>query len=379
MIPKDVKLVSNEKIRQAKSKLMLENPYFGTLVTSLELRVNKHIINSRNLGDIFEYNDEYLEVLTIAETTTLLANAAMHQALFHTERGKDKVASVWHLASDYAVNDLLVNNGFMLPPMANYASRFEMLYAEQIYVILLGELDLKENDDEQEEERQRQKEETEIVEQDIPQELLAQEEYELLLEQLNIKLEKHGDLPKGIERFVDFKKEATISWRDELYRYVNTHAKSDYRLFPPSKKHLYRGIALPSIYAEELKIVVAIDTSASIDDELLKLFLAELYEIMQVFTHYVIELIECDAKIQNIQRLTPMEELNPTLKGGGGTSFIPVFDYVENMNEDFKFLIYFTDGKGEFPKYEPLIDTLWVMNTIEEVPFGEILVLGRMA
>lgn len=371
MIPKDVKIISNEKLDQAKTKLMLENPYFGTLITSLELRTNENIASIHNRGDVMEYNDEYLEVLSVNEVSTLLANAAMHQALFHSERGKGKVSSVWNLASDYAINDLLVENGFMLPPMANYASRFETLYAEQIYAILLGELDLQENDEPQEENQQTEQ----LSEEEIPEELLAQEEYELLLEQLNIKLEKQGDLPKGIERFVALISESKIAWRDELYRYVNAHAKSDYRMFPPSKKHLYRGIALPSIFGEELKIVVAIDTSASIDDDLLKLFLAELYEIMQVFTHYVIELIECDAAIQNIQRLTPMEPLEPTLKGGGGTDFRPVFDYVENMNEDFKFLIYFTDGKGSFPKYEPLIDVLWVMREVCDVPFGEVMEL----
>lgn len=371
MNPIDVRIETNQKLTQAKTKLMLENPYFGTLITSLELRVNENIASIHNRGDVMEYNEEYLEVLTINEVSTLLANAAMHQALFHGERGKGKVSSVWTLASDYAINDLLVDNGFMLPPMANYASRFERLYAEQIYTILLGELDLKENDDPQEEQQTEQ-----IGEEEIPEALLAQEEYELLLEQLNIKLEKHGDLPKGIERFVESKEESKIAWRDELYRYVNAHAKSDYRMFPPSKKHLYRGIALPSIYGEELKIVVAIDTSASIDDELLKLFLAELYEIMQVFTHYVIELIECDATIQNIQRLTPMEVLEPTLKGGGGTDFRPVFDHVTEENEDFKFLIYFTDGNGAFPLFEPLLDVLWVMPKRIDVPFGEVLELS---
>jgi len=369
VIPSDVNLLSNEKLTQAKTKLMLENPYFGSLISSLELRVNDKLRNTRNLGDVFEYNNEYLEVLSVNEVSTLLANAAMHQALFHTVRGKDKVSSVWYLASDYAINDLLVDNGFMLAPMANYSSRFEMLYAEEIYTILLSELDLQDNDELLDEEEQQD------LPEDMLEELLAQEEYELLVNQLNIKLEKHGDLPKGIERFVVSQGEAQISWRDELYRYVNAHAKSDYRMFPPSKKYLYRGIALPSIYGEELKIVVAIDTSASIDDELLKTFLAELYEIMQVFTHYVIELIECDASIQNIQRLTPMESLEPTLKGGGGTDFRPVFDYIENMNEDFKFLIYFTDGKGTFPQYEPLIDTLWVMNESCDVKFGEVLEL----
>jgi len=373
MIPKDVKLITNEKIDQAKTKLMLENPYFGTLITSLDLRINNDIASIQNRGDVMEYNDEYLEVLSVNEVSTLLANAAMHQALFHSERGKGKVSSVWNLASDYAINDLLVENGFMLAPMANYASRFEMLYAEQIYTILLGELDLKENDETQDKQEQQREE---ISEEEIPEELLAQEEYELLLEQLNIKLEKYGDLPKGISRFVETKFESKIAWRDELYRYVNAHAKSDYKMFPPSKKHLYRGIALPSIYGEELKIVVAIDTSASIDDELLKLFLAELYEIMQVFTHYVIELIECDATIQNIQRLTPMEPLDPTLKGGGGTDFRPVFEHVVEENEDFKFLIYFTDGKGTFPNFEPLIDVLWVMPEKVDVPFGEVLELN---
>lgn len=372
MKPVDVRFINSEKIEQAKTKLMLENPYFGTLATSIELKINNNIASFRPLGNILEYNSEYIEVLSIDEVSTILANSAMHQALFHSDRGKDKVSSVWSLASDYAINDLLVDNGFMLPPMANYASRFEMLYAEEIYTILLGELDLKDNNDSIEEEQKEQMEE----EIDISEEILAQEEYELLIEQLNIKLEKHGELPKGIERFIESIKESKISWRDELYRYVNIHAKSDYRMFPPSKKHLYRGIALPSIYGEELKIIVAVDTSASIEDELLKLFLSELYEIMQVFTHYVIELIECDASIQNIQRLTPMESLEPTLKGGGGTDFTPVFDYIENMNEDFRFLIYFTDGKGKYPKYQPLIDTLWVMNQREEVPFGEVLELG---
>ena len=365
--------MSIEKLEQAKSKLMLENPYFGTLITSLELRENHTLINKRNLGDVFEYNPEYLDVLSLNEITTLLANAAMHQALFHEDRGRDKVSSVWQLASDYAINDLLVDNGFMLPPMANYSTRFERLYTEQIYTTLLGELDIEESDEQEEQEQQKEQVEEEHIE--LKEQILSQEEYELILEQLGIKLEKQGDLPKGIERFVQSTKAPQISWQEELYRYVNIHAKSDYRMFPPSKKHLYRGIALPSIHGEELKIAVAIDTSASIDDELLKVFLAELESIMQLFTHYMIELIECDATVQNIQQLTPHEPLISTFKGGGGTDFCPVFEHLELSHEDFKFLIYFTDGKGNFPNYLPMIDVLWVMPQREEVPFGEVLLL----
>ena len=361
-------IMIEQKLIQAKTKLMLENPYFGTLVSSLSFEQNSNIASISHQNNKFIYNDEYLEVLTIDEITTHLANSAMHQALFHSTRGEGKISSIWKLASDYAINDLLIENGFVLPPLANYSSRFERLYAEEIYTILVGELDLSE-DEEPKEEQEQQTEQ-------FQEEILNSEDYELLLEQLTNKLEKQGDLPKGIERFVKTKRQAQISWRDELYRYVNSHAKSDYRMFPPSKKHLYRGIALPSIYGEELKIVVAVDTSASIDETLLELFLTELYEIMQIFPHYIIELIECDYQIQNITRLTPLEPLTTTLKGGGGTDFYPVFEYIENMHEDFKFLIYFTDGMGEFPKYEPIIDTLWVMPTLQNIPFGNILTIN---
>ena len=95
---------------------------------------------------------------------------------------------------------------------------------------------------------------------------------------------------------------------------------------------------------------------------------------MQIFPNYIIEFIEVDAKIQKITRLTPLQPLESSVKGRGGTDFRPVFEYIEDLNEDFRFLIYFTDGMGEFPKYKPLIDTLWVMPKNEiKVPFGELL------
>jgi len=364
--------MNREKIDQAKSRLMLENPYFGMLVSTLEMRENPSIASVRPRGDLMEYNDEYLEVLSVEEVMSILANSALHQALFHTDRGVGKMASVWQLASDYAINDLLVQNGFLIPPLANYSRRFERLYAEEIYTTLLGELDL------QEDETSRPKESADLTEEESPPiSLLEKKDYERLLQQLSNKRAKQGDLPKGIERLIPQVLVAQVAWRDELYRYVNTHAKSDYRMFPSSKKHLYRGMALPSIYGEELNIAVAIDTSASVDDGLLSLFLSELYEIMQVFTHYTITLIEADAKIQNIQRLTPLEPLIPTFRGGGGTDFRPVFVYLEHHHyEMMKFLIYFTDGEGEFPEMLPSMDTLWVMPESKEVPFGDVLIIN---
>lgn len=342
---------------------MLENPYFGTLVSDLKLRENENIASVDYQDDSFAYNSGYIDSLEVDEVITHLSNIAMHKALSHRDRGKGRVKSLWKLASDYAINDLLVENGFKMPPIFNYSSRFEKLYAEEIYTTLLQESDFRDRDDEMEVEKEKDKN------RDI-------EEYELFLKELENKLKKRGSLPKGIERVLGKKEKynSKISWRDRLYRYINTHSKQDYKMFPPNKKYLYRDIVLPSIYSQELKIVVAIDTSASIDRAILEIFLNELYAIMEAFPHYVIEFIEADAKIQNIIRLTPLERVDiDSLKGGGGTDFRPVFKYIERENEDFKFLIYFTDGIGSFPKDIPNIDTLWVMPKKRDVPFGEVL------
>jgi len=96
---------------------------------------------------------------------------------------------------------------------------------------------------------------------------------------------------------------------------------------------------------------------------------------MQNFQHYQIEFIECDYKIQKTTRLTPLEPIVSSVRGGGGTDFRPVFEYLEKLGENFKFLIYFSDANGVFPEKKPNIDTLWVLTKEAEVPFGEKITL----
>ncbi len=349
-----------KKLDIAKSKLMLEHPYFGSIASSLKFEKDDDIDSFKSDGEQFFYNDEYLESLSSDELAFVLANASMHKALSHKKRESSRTNWLWQLSMDYAINSILVENDLTLPPRVHYDKRFDQKYAEEIYEILKSEIDHQEESEEKSEKIQESK---------------MDDDFELFLEQLTKKLQKQGEIPKGIQRLIELKSESKINWRDELYRYVNTHAKSDYRFFPPNKKYLYLGFALPAIHAESLKITVAIDTSASVDDLLLDKFLSELSQIMQLFSNYEITLIECDAKIQNVKIYYPTEVLETTLKGGGGTDFCPVFDYIETKNLDSKFLIYFTDGIGTFPSYLPRIDTLWVMPEIIEVPFGDSLVI----
>ena len=351
-----------QKIEQAKAKLLLEQPFFGSIATNLELTKNNNIASTHYNKDTLEFNSEYIDALNIDEITTILASSAMRQALYHTNRGEGKVQSIWQVASEYAINSLLLENGFVMHPMAKFSQEFNGLYTEEIYHLLLNDYEVPE---------QEEKEEQEANEQAS----IEDSEFEILLEQIIQKIESQDKLPMGLERLIKSAKPSKISWRDLLYRYINAHAKIDYKMFPSNKKHLYRGVALPSINSEELKIAVAIDTSASIDESSLNSFLTELEAIMQSFSNYQIELIECDYKIQNTTRLTPLEPIISKVKGGGSTDFRPVFEYLEKLNEDFKFLIYFSDGEGIFPNYIPFIDTLWVLTKEASTPFGEKILL----
>jgi len=361
----------SEKLSRAKAKLMLEQPYFGMMLGAMALIPDTGISTAQYAGDSLHYNPEYLEVLTTEETMSILAHAAMTQGLYHTERISSRRDHLWQVASSYAINDLLVQNGFTLPPMAYYSSRFERLYTEQIYAILQGEQPDDLSDREAETEVEPSPEAT------IEERRMSDEAYAQLIEQVIAKLTRQGGLPEGLERFVPSLQSAQVSWRELLYRYVNSHARSDYRLFPSNKRHLYRGVALPALYGEALHIAVAIDTSASVEEETLGLFLAELEEIMQLFPHYTIEMISCDAKIQHRQTLTPMEPLVAALHGGGGTDFRPVFSLLEEEGTACRFLIYFSDGQGSFPERTPAIDTLWVLSQETEVPFGERIIIEK--
>ncbi|HGZ70343.1 MAG TPA: hypothetical protein ENK74_03010, partial [Nitratifractor sp.] len=60
----------------------------------------------------------------------------------------------------------------------------------------------------------------------------------------------------------------------------------------------------------------------------------------------------------------------------GSTDFRPAFEYLETLGEDFKFLIYFSDGEGIYPQTEPNIETLWVLTKETATPFGETIVLN---
>jgi predicted metal-dependent peptidase len=126
-----------------------------------------------------------------------------------------------------------------------------------------------------------------------------------------------------------------------------------------------------------LRIVIAIDTSGSVDESLLAEFLGEINSIMQSYPNYEIDIITADAKVQSHEVFFPGESLNYEISGGGGTDFRPVFEYIDSYIDYPTLLLYFTDGMGTYPNGDVNYDVLWIMPEEKDVPFGEVVTLNE--
>ncbi len=133
----------------------------------------------------------------------------------------------------------------------------------------------------------------------------------------------------------------------------------------------------PLEYTESYKIaqlVIAIDTSGSCSRQIVERFMAEIERILMrrenFFKKMDIHIIQCDAIIQDHVRIRAPEDWKRylkglTIKGRGGTSFIPVFNLVEKLRaagelKDLKGLLYFTDGDGAYPRRGPDYEVAFV-------------------
>ena len=153
----------------------------------------------------------------------------------------------------------------------------------------------------------------------------------------------------------------------------------------------------PLEYREDKRIrdlVIAIDTSGSVQGELVQRFLQKTFNIIKqeesFDVRFNLHIIQCDAQVQEDAVIHTQEEFdlylqNMQFHGFGGTDFRPVFHYVEKLRRERAFtelkgLLYFTDGCGIFPEKMPPYQTAFIFlerdeETLREVPPWAIRVL----
>ena len=144
-----------------------------------------------------------------------------------------------------------------------------------------------------------------------------------------------GKLPSSIERVVDQIVNVTTPWHDVLERFMVSKIKDGYSWSRPNRRFIAKNIYIPGTdYKPKMgKLVIGVDTSGSISQEVLNYFGGHINRILSTCNPESVIVVYCDAKVQAVDEYAPDDyPVQLVAHGGGGTSFKPVFDYIDNNN-----------------------------------------------
>ena len=412
------KLTAEEKLIQARMKLQKENPFFSFLTMQLNFYPSKDIetIGVSIDGDV-PFNEEFIDSLDEATCKGVLCHEVLHCAFEHMSRRNGRDAYLWNIACDAVINNIVLKEDMRLPrdgviPYNNKITIYETDVEEldnkssdevfdEVYSKVRRKQDklnksikdyFKNHKDskggfdkhiEKKSGRSKKgKEEESIADKSKSKE----KDWKKILIDACTHAEQQGNLPSGMRRMVDKLLETHIDWKGLLYRYITNQIPIDYIWTRPSKRSFSTGVYLPSVEKESIDVVVAIDTSGSISQDELSQFLTEVVSIIRTFRNVDLTIIDCDCEIQSAKtyknaRIDDALEFN--LSGGGGTSHIPVFNWIKDNLPSARLLVAFTDGYTSFPDRKDVnLDTLWVVAgswraNVEDFPFGQVIELPK--
>jgi len=402
-------VTASDKLTKARVQLLLSHPFFAALALRLQL-VDKTIKTMATDGRAIYYSPIFVDSLTPAELQGVLAHEVLHCALGHHCRRGDRTPTRWNHACDYAINPILIDNGFELPAGGLLSPEYRDLSAEEIYSRLPPDADgggSQPKNDEQESDEpggaatgsgsgstdpasitatEQQEPSTEpgfgevldaVDDNGAPasdaDKSQQQRDWAVATQQAANAAKSCGHSPLGVERVLEDTGRSHVNWRAVLRDFVAATTPADYRFSPPNRRYVHAGLYLPSIHKEGTgPLVLAVDTSCSIGAEELKQFAAEITAIAEDAQPERIHVVYCDAAVQTSQELTPGESIVLTPKGGGGTNFRPVFDWVDDQNIQPACLLYLTDlACDKYPASPPDYPVLWVTDSRRVAPFGE--------
>ena len=410
------------KLIAARTKLIIERPFLGTLVLRLPVEAANPQWCKTTATDARKlyYNAQYIEQLDIDQIQFVLAHEALHCALSHFARRQHREKHRWDVACDYAVNPLLISDGLKPPPGILLDDSFDGMTAEEIYPSIEDNCDDipldrhiydennksgqnnkshssdnaatppqgKKSDSKNDEESKVTKHQqnpgnnNEGAQQPLP---LNKNEQDNLNTQWQQRLAgaaqtamQAGKLGGALARMVDHLLQPQLPWRNLLAQYISAVARDDYSYARPSNR---RGdpVIYPSLRSGQINIVVALDTSGSITDGDMHEFLTEI-DAIKAHMRARIVFHACDVSLAEDSPwiFEPWEELNlpNQLQGGGGTDFRPVFNWVEQQDMMPDLLVYFTDAEGEFPAFAPNYPVIWLVKGKAKAPWGQRIQLN---
>lgn len=197
-----------------------------------------------------------------------------------------------------------------------------------------------------------------------------------------------GKLPGALERVFGDILNPAVDWREKIQAlFARKVGSGSYNWRRPDRQLIVRDIYSPGRSGFGAgTIVVGCDTSGSIGAPELDMFFAEMAGILEEVRPKRLVIMWCDASVGRVDEAEDPQDLNVIrgkgAPGGGGTSFIPVFDEIAKMGFEPDVLVYLTDGYGSFPSKAPSYNVIWGNISPPDAvkyPWGDVVDIPKQA
>lgn len=195
-----------------------------------------------------------------------------------------------------------------------------------------------------------------------------------------------GKMPGSLQRRIDEILEPQVDWREHVRMLMTGHMGASRETWNTLNRRYAALGAMASRPVPQFPgrrgfgadtVAVVIDTSGSIGERELSAFFAEVGGVIGDVRPKRVILIHCDARVQRVDEARSLDELADLRvqgsPGGGGTSFIPPFEYLAEENITPDALIYLTDLYGSAPSTPPAYPVIWACTTDQPAPWGDLV------
>lgn len=423
---------ASELISQAVTTIVLDHPFFATLLLQMPRIEDPSIPTACTNGVHIRYNPKFIESLTYSEVAGLLVHEVLHPALGHLKRLPPTKEG--NIAGDFVINNFLDDYNkeagsrrLDLPAGGLIDHKYDGMSAEEVLADRRnqqppppppppppepkdkgdgegegqddggddgdpsdgkddgkgkgngkgkpqdsgGEGDLRTQDEGGWGEFEEQASSEELSKEDMA------NEWERRLIQAATAAKMQGKLPGCVEAILKDILDPDIPWDQLLERFYDQTSDNDYSWRKPDRRFLPHDIIVPDLHDETLgEVVVAVDTSGSIfsDPDALASFQGAVNSLLSKSRPSKTHLIYCDAAVQGkVEESFDGAPITITPRGGGGTDFRPVGTYIDKNNINPRVCIYLTDLYGTFPDIEWPYPTIWCVygNPDGVAPFGD--------
>ena len=370
---KDPMLVT--KLTKARTSLILEHPFLGSIALNMPMTLSNDVPTAATNGKYVKFNPEFIRDLTDEQVKFLVAHECMHPMLEHNYRRSGRNPDKWNRAADYVINQLLEDEGIgkFIPGGCLDRRIYDAgkQTTDGVYSILPD--DPRDDSGDGIGGTGKDLEDSPGSAAEVA---LAAAEMKVTVAQAAQAAKMMGKLSASMARIVDEVLQPKVDWRNVLRRFVEK-AKNDTRTWArPNRRFLAQGLYLPSIGGETLgEMAFAIDCSGSIGPHELNEFAAEIRAVWEDSKPLRLHIIYFDSEVSHYAKFERGDELHIEAHGGGGTSFSPVFRFMQDKSITPIATVFLTDLCCSDFGPQPEHPVLWVSNCTGEAPWGEVVMM----